>query len=84
MKKNKLKNNKILLLGAGGFLGQNLLSLMKKKNYKKVFYPSRDELNLLDSKKTDSYIYKLRPSIIILLGILYPFHFSIFLDHFHI
>ncbi len=68
MKKNKLKNNKILLLGAGGFLGQNLLSLMKKKNYKKVFYPSRDELNLLDSKKTDSYIYKLRPSIIILLA----------------
>ena len=68
MKKNKLKNNKILLLGAGGFLGQNLLSLMKKKNYNKIFYPSRNELNLLDAKKTDSYIYKLRPSIIILLA----------------
>lgn len=55
---------KVLLTGSRGMVGKNILENNKSKNY---FFlkPSRDELDLLNAQKINSYIKKNRPDIII-------------------
>lgn len=47
-------NSKILFLGGSGFIGQEIIPLMKSDGYQ-VEYPNSDDLNLLDSSSTDSF-----------------------------
>jgi UDP-glucose 4-epimerase len=46
--------NKILLSGANGFIGQNILGQLGNKH--NFYYPSRQELDLLDSVKVKEYL----------------------------
>lgn len=56
--------NKILVLGANGFIGRNIVEYLLQKNYA-VFSPRRQTLNLLDTEKVDKYIAELQPDTVI-------------------
>jgi len=58
------KNNTILITGSRGLLGSAILQNLKKKGYKKILSPSRNELNLLNFKKSNNYFKKNKPEII--------------------
>jgi GDP-L-fucose synthase len=58
------KNNTILITGSRGLLGSAILSNLKKKGYKKILSHSKNELNLLNLKKSDNYFKKNKPEII--------------------
>tara|TARA_B100000965_G_scaffold406699_1_gene447377 strand:- start:7090 stop:7878 length:789 start_codon:yes stop_codon:yes gene_type:complete len=47
-------NNKILFLGGSGFIGREIIPLMKLDGYE-VEYPNSTDLNLFDSNNTDSF-----------------------------
>lgn len=64
--KNSKKNLKIYLAGHTGMVGSSILKLLKKKNYKKIFTKSHKQLNLIDQKKTEKYINKIKPDLVIL------------------
>jgi len=55
---------KILVLGANGFIGRNIIEYLEPKDYE-VFSPKRQELNLLDTQGVDAYIKKLQPDTVI-------------------
>lgn len=55
---------KILLTGANGMVGRNILEVAKKHNYE-FLSPSSSALNLLDADATHKYILKHKPDMII-------------------
>ncbi|QOP41465.1 GDP-L-fucose synthase family protein [Sulfurimonas marina] len=55
---------KILVTGANGMVGRNIVEFEKSKNYM-LLTPSSKELNLLDRSSVDSYILKHQPDIVI-------------------
>ena len=54
---------KIFLTGSTGFIGKNLKQFLSLKY--KVFSPSHQQLDLLDSSKVDNYFKKNNPEIVI-------------------
>jgi GDP-L-fucose synthase len=65
------KNKKILITGATGFVGQNLLNHLNfiKKNINfTIFKPSSHQLDLTNPLKVNSYFKKKRPDIVIHLA----------------
>ena len=71
MKKNFWKKKKILITGAKGFVGKNLIKELnlKKKNYSfKLFTPSRNILDLNNINKLNKYFLKKKPDIVIHLA----------------
>lgn len=46
---------KLLVLGGNGFIGKNIVESYTTRSEYEVFAPSRDELNLLDTKAVEEY-----------------------------
>lgn len=62
-----MKNNsKILILGSSGMVGSSFVRIFKKKNYKRILSPKRNQLNLLNFSKVKNYISKNKPDIVII------------------
>jgi GDP-L-fucose synthase len=47
-------------------VGSSLVRHFKKKGYKKLFFKNRKSLNLIDQKKTYSYLKKIKPDFVII------------------
>ena len=62
-----LKNKKILVFGSSGMVGQSLIKKLKSVKVK-IFYPASRNVNLLDMKKTSTYIKKIKPDLVINLA----------------
>ena len=60
------KNSKIFIAGHKGMVGSSVLKHFKKKGYKNLFISDRKSLDLLDQKKTISYLKKIKPDFIII------------------
>tara|TARA_Y100000768_G_C23940479_1_gene664856 strand:+ start:86 stop:1024 length:939 start_codon:yes stop_codon:yes gene_type:complete len=60
------KNSKIFLAGHNGMVGSSILKLLRKKNYKKIFYSSKKNLDLINQKQTNNYLKKINPDVVIL------------------
>lgn len=56
---------KILILGATGFIGRNLKEYFEKNSGYELFYPSRQQLDLLDEGSVDVYLKKIQPDVVI-------------------
>lgn len=59
-------NSKIFIAGHKGMVGSSLLRLFKKKKFKRVITRSKNQLNLLDQKKTYSFLSKYKPDAVII------------------
>ena len=60
------KNSKIFLAGHNGMVGSSILRYLKKKKYKNIFTKRRQSLDLLDQKKTEKYLKKIKPEFVII------------------
>ena len=60
------KNSKIFLAGHNGMVGSSILRFFKKKGYRKIYTRNKNDLNLIDQKKTIQYIKKLKPQFMII------------------
>ena len=60
------KNSKIFIAGHNGMVGSAILRHFKKKNYKKIIIKNKNELNLLDQKKTHNFLKKIKPDFVII------------------
>tara|TARA_B100000989_G_scaffold118401_1_gene87182 strand:+ start:260 stop:1204 length:945 start_codon:yes stop_codon:yes gene_type:complete len=60
------KRSKIFIAGHNGMVGSSLLRHFKKKGYENLFFKNRKSLNLIDQKKTFSYINKIKPDFVII------------------
>tara|TARA_B100001093_G_C26800617_1_gene1003204 strand:- start:994 stop:1932 length:939 start_codon:yes stop_codon:yes gene_type:complete len=60
------KKSRIFIAGHNGMVGSSLVRHFKKKGYKKLFFKNRKSLNLIDQKKTYSYIKKIKPDFVII------------------
>ncbi len=59
---------KIVIFGASGMLGQNLLAKLKLNTAYQLFFPTRQELNLLDKTHVFNYIKNTQPDLILNLA----------------
>lgn len=62
------KKSRILVTGASGMVGKNMLDLLEKRGYKNVLSPTFSRLDLRDQNKTEIYFKKQKPD--------YVFHFA--------
>ena len=60
------KKSKIYIAGHNGMVGSSVLRHFKKKGYKNLFFKDRKSLNLLDQRKTYTYLKKIRPDFVII------------------
>ena len=60
-----LKNKKVYVAGHNGMVGSSVLRKLNELKVKKIFYRSRKQLNLCDYKKTENFIIKNKPDVII-------------------
>ena len=60
------KNSKIFVAGHRGLIGSAIIRNLEKKNYKKIFTRSKQELDLRDQKKVLKYFLKIKPDAVIL------------------
>ena len=60
------KKSKIFIAGHKGMVGSSILRHFKKKGYKNLFFKDRKSLNLLDQRKTYTYLKKIRPDFVII------------------
>ena len=60
------KRSKIFIAGHRGMVGSSILRHFKKKGYKNLYFKNRNSLNLLDQKKTFSYLKKIRPDFVVI------------------
>ena len=60
------KNSKIFLAGHNGMVGFSILKILKKKNYKNIITQKRNKLDLTDQKKTEDYLKKIKPDLVII------------------
>ncbi|MBU6958464.1 NAD-dependent epimerase/dehydratase family protein [Pseudomonas sp. CVAP len=61
-------DSSILITGAGGGLGKALVALLQKKGYKNISAPSRQVLDLLDSKAVLNYFSEHKPQVVLHLA----------------
>ena len=59
-----VKGSKILITGASGMVGKNILEHSETINYE-LLVPSRTEMNLLDQEKVRKYISENKPDLVI-------------------
>ena len=60
------KNSKIFIAGHRGMVGSALVRYFKKKNYNKIFTQNRNQLNLINQKETEKFIFRIKPDFIII------------------
>ena len=60
------KKSKIYIAGHKGMVGSSVLRHFKKKGYKNLFFKDRKSLNLLDQRKTYTFLKKIRPDFVII------------------
>ena len=60
------KNSKIFIAGHNGMVGSSIIRFFKKKGYRKIYTRDKNDLNLIDQKKTIQYIKKLKPHFMII------------------
>ena len=60
------KNSKIFVAGHKGMVGSAILRKLKQLKYKKIFFQSKSQLNLIDQKKVFKYINRIKPDAVIL------------------
>ncbi len=61
-------DSSILITGAGGGLGKALVASLQKKGYKNILTPSRQVLDLLDSKAVLNYFSEHKPQVVLHLA----------------
>ena len=63
----KIKNNyRIYVARHKGMVDSSIVKLLKKKGYSKIFFRTRKKLDLLNQKKVDNYIKKIKPHYVII------------------
>jgi GDP-L-fucose synthase len=62
-----MNSNSILVTGSGGFVGNNLIEVLRTKGYK-IYAPSSSELNLVDLNSLESFVESHKPSFIVHLA----------------
>ena len=60
------KNSKIFVAGHNGMIGSAILRKLNELNYKKVFFQTRSQLDLIEQKKVFNYLKKIKPDAVIL------------------
>ena len=60
------KRSKIFIAGHNGMVGSSILRHFKKKGYKNLFFKNRKSLNLIDQRKTFSYVSRIKPDFVII------------------
>lgn len=63
-----MKNSKILITGAHGFLGSHLVSNLKRHGYKHLICPKHSDIDLLQRSQIRTLFKKTRPDIVIHLA----------------
>ena len=57
---------KFAVFGSAGMVGSSIYRLLKKEGYKRVFNPTRNQLNLLDLNSVESWFNEFKPDVVIL------------------
>ena len=60
------KKSKIFIAGHKGMVGSSILRHFKKKGYKNLILINHKSLDLIDQKKTNSFIKKIKPDFVII------------------
>ena len=60
------KKSKIYIAGHNGMIGSAILRKLNDLKYKKIFYKSKEKLDLTNQKKVYDYIKKIKPNAVIL------------------
>ena len=60
------KKSKIFIAGHKGMVGSSILRHFKKKGYKNLYTRDRRSLDLVDQKKTYTYLKKIKPDFVII------------------
>ena len=60
------KKSKIFIAGHNGMVGSSVLRHFRKKGYKNLFFRNRKNLDLIDQKKTYSFISKIKPDFVVI------------------
>ena len=60
------KNDLIFVAGHSGMVGSAITRYLKKNLYKNLLLPSRAELDLLNNKAVENYLFKFKPDVVIL------------------
>ena len=60
------KKSKIFIAGHNGMVGSSVMRHFKREGYENLFCKSRKSLNLIDQKKTYSYLKKIKPDFVII------------------
>jgi len=60
-----MEKNKVLIIGANGMLGQELSKVFSKDKEYEVISWDKEDINIIDQKKVNAKISKLKPAIII-------------------
>ena len=60
------KKSKIFIAGHNGMVGSSVMRHFKREGYKNLFFKNRKSLNLIDQKKTYSYLKKIKPDFVII------------------
>lgn len=65
MKIDQFKNKKILVTGANGFVGSNLINELKQQGFTNLLTPSSKELNLINQIDVEKYFNENKPEIVL-------------------
>ena len=60
------KNSKIFVAGHKGMVGSAIIKKLKSKKYKNIITIEKKKLNLLDQRKTEIFIKKAKPNVVII------------------
>ena len=60
------KKSKIFVAGHNGMVGSAILRKLKDLKFKKIFFRSKKQLDLMNQKKVYDYIKKIKPNAVIL------------------
>ncbi len=58
------KNSRILITGSSGLVGNSILRILQKRNYKSLFCPTRSELDLNNKTRVTKYIKEIKPEYV--------------------
>ena len=60
--------NKVVIFGANGMVGSAICRLLKKRGFRKIYTPSRMELNLTNQSAVRNWFKKNSPDIVLIEG----------------